>query len=68
MKEKYVKPEVFSQDFSMQIFLQNCYTANDGGGFVADTGLNPCWETGFGCEPCAFPGQIQNSNMHPHPQ
>jgi len=63
MKKKYIKPEVITQDFSLQIFLQTCYTANDGPGLAS----GECWEPSFGCDPCTFPGQVNLASQHPHP-
>ena len=63
MKDKYIKPEVISQDFSLQIFLANCHEANQGNGFFADYGFSPCWDPGTFCDPCEYPIRKPSSNM-----
>jgi hypothetical protein len=63
MKEKYVKPEIITRDFSFQIFLYDCWFANDGSGLV----VGDCYDPDFGCTPCSFPGDKSNTGQIRHP-
>jgi hypothetical protein len=63
MKKEYIKPELITEDFSMQIFLQNCYLAN----YRVGTADRKCFYYTGACRPCTYPTQKNLSNMKPHP-
>jgi hypothetical protein len=59
-----MKPELITDDFSMQIFLQKCYLANVR---TSGFGNRACWANPGTCQPCTYTKQVNTSNMKPHP-